>query len=293
MPHLFFASPRSLPKAQKLVGRVVVLDIAFAATAGGGVSFEEITLPFLKNLGGRLAAWVDHHDHDRHPEYKQDPRFLLATKAEHGACPEMINPQIVHDAGPIDSIVTHIDLDGLYAAAKWILGGKEPYPKADDDARAVDTRIGTPSTIGIQVDCALRARSRDFHLRQVIVNWLVQGMPKGPLYETIMEAAAEFQLRLEGSKKLAKHYVKQGRVAIVHCNTRQFDKTELLLLGQNIAEVAIVQDSGMTTIAAPFDSGWNFVKLMGLEGGMPTRVTVPTSRLDEAISLINQSEANS
>ena len=32
MPQLYFASPRVLPRAEKLAGRVVVLDIAFAAT---------------------------------------------------------------------------------------------------------------------------------------------------------------------------------------------------------------------------------------------------------------------
>ena len=43
----------------------------------------------------------------------------------------------------------------------------------------------------------------------------------------------------------------------------------------------------MITIAAGFDSGWNFVSLLGLEGGMPTRVTIPEARLDEALVAIN------
>ena len=87
VPNLAFASPRLLPKAASLPGRVVVLDLAFAATVGTTISFERITQPFLADLGDRLAAWVDHHDHERHADFKGDARFVLHTKAEHGACP--------------------------------------------------------------------------------------------------------------------------------------------------------------------------------------------------------------
>ena len=143
-PELVFASPRKLPRAADLRGRVVVLDLAFAADGMGGPGFAKITGRFLKELGPRLARWVDHHDHDLHAQYRGDDRFVLHTKAEHGACPEIITPELVAQTGPIDTIVAHFDLDGLYAAAKWILGGREPYPGADADARAVDTRVGIP-----------------------------------------------------------------------------------------------------------------------------------------------------
>src|SRR5690349_4801721 len=103
LPHLAFASPRVLPRATSLTGRVVVLDIAFAATVGSTTSFETNTAPFLEGLGDRLAAWVDHHDHERHAEFRGDPRFHLATKAEHGACPEMVTPELVRQTGPIDT----------------------------------------------------------------------------------------------------------------------------------------------------------------------------------------------
>src|SRR6476661_2399085 len=137
-PELVFTTPRHLPDARKLRGRVVVLDVAFAAD-GMGTPFEETTGAFIRELGGRLAAWVDHHDHEKHASFAADSRFVLATKAEHGACPEMVTPAVVKEAGPVDTILCHVDLDGLYAAAKWLLDGKEPYPGADDDARAVDT----------------------------------------------------------------------------------------------------------------------------------------------------------
>src|SRR5262245_46635135 len=145
MPHLAFGTPRKLPKAEALSGRVGVLDIAFAGVGGKSGSFETVTLPFITALGERLRVWVDHHDHDEHVRYARDPRFVLATKAQHGACPEMIDQALVERVGPLDTIVCHTDFDGLASAAKWMRGGTESYPGCDDDARAIDTRLGTPS----------------------------------------------------------------------------------------------------------------------------------------------------
>ena len=288
VPRLAFGSPRGLPRAASLEGRVVVLDIAFAASSGSSVSFEQITLPFIEELGDRLAAWVDHHDHERHAEYASDPRFTLSTKAEHGACPEMITPVLVRQTGPIDTIVAHHDLDGLYSAAKWILAGAEPYPGADDDARCVDTRIGEPGPIARHVDRALRARFRDDALKRSVVLWLSSGMPEGALRQTIDEAARAFEERDAGTAKLARRYTVRGCVAYVDtAGVREpFDKTELLLRGQELAEVSVVRDSGTVTFAARYGSGWDFVALFQLEGGMPTRVTVPEARLEEAMAAV-------
>src|SRR5689334_9921966 len=199
MPQLMFASPRVLPRAEKLSGRVVVLDVAFAATVGTSVSFESVTLPFIQGLGDRLAAWVDHHDHEKHAAYAGDRRFVLATKAQHGACPEMVTAELVRTVGPIDTICAHVDLDGLYAAAKWILGGREPYKGADDDARAVDTRIGEPGPIAVRVDKALRAKWRDDQLKRAVVHWLCAGMRPGTHDDVIEDAARAFDLRAEGT----------------------------------------------------------------------------------------------
>jgi hypothetical protein len=289
VPTLAFASPRLLPKAASLPGRVVVLDLAFAATVGTTISFERITQPFLTDLGDRLAAWVDHHDHERHADFRGDPRFVLHTKAEHGACPELVTPDLVRHTGPIDTILTHVDLDGLYAAAKWILGGVEPYPGADDDARCVDTRIGEPGKIATRIDRALRARFRDDQLKRAVVLWLVGGMKPGVHADVIDDAARQFEVRAEGTAQLARRYNVRGRIACVDTAGSKipFDKTDLLLAGQEKAAVSIVRDSGMVTIAAPFASGWDFVKLLALGGGMPTRVTIPDQRLDEALRIIN------
>ncbi len=70
-----------------------------------------------------------------------------------------------------------------------------------------------------------------------------------------------------------------------------YDKTELLLLGQQRALVAVVRDAGSLAVAADFDSGLDFVKLFGLGGGMPTRVSVPESRRDEVLAKLAQTTA--
>jgi hypothetical protein len=286
---MVFASPRVLPRPATLAGRVVVLDIAFAASAGSGVSFEEVTLPFLHGLDERLAAWVDHHDHERHGDYAADPRFRLATKAAHGACPEMVTPELVRQTGPIDTIVAHVDLDGLYAAAKWILGGREPYAGADRDAHCVDTRIGEPGPVAVRIDQALRAQFRDDRLKRAVVLYLIEGLRPGVHRDLIEEAAAEFEQREHGTTVLAERFEMRGRVAYVDARGQgdRYDKTDLLLRGQDRAEVALVHDTGMLTIAAPYDSGWNFIALLGLGGGMPTRVSVPERRLAEVLQAIN------
>src|SRR5262245_17947894 len=215
MPQLAFGSPRLPPEPEKVPGRVVVLDIAFAATVGTSISFELTTKPFIDGLGDRLAAWIDHHDHERHVLFANDPRFVLATKAQHGACPEMVTPERVRHAGPIDSILTHVDLDGLYAAAKWVLGGVEPYEGADADARAVDTRVGEPGVLAARIDRALRAKFRDDQLKRAIVHFLVGGMKPGPHDDMIEEAAAEFDRRDARTQELIKRYTIRGRVAVV------------------------------------------------------------------------------
>jgi hypothetical protein len=268
---------------------VVVLDIAFAGVSGGGVSFATVTAPFIAALGPRLAAWVDHHDHEKHIDFAGDSRFVLRTKQQAGGCPEIITSDMVRMAGPVDTILAHVDLDGLYSAAKWILEGREPYPGADSDARAIDTRTGSPSEVALKIDRALRARFRDDDLKRSIVHWLVGGMRAGPHRDVIDEAAAQFAERDRGTEALSRRFVRRGRINYVDASANQlpYDKTDLLLRGQEQCAVSAVRDSGSVTIAARFDSGWDFVTLLGLGGGMPTRVTIPEGRADEAMELIN------
>jgi hypothetical protein len=281
---VIFASPRKLPRAGSLRGRVVVLDLAFAAEALGA-GFVKITGRFIQELGPRLARWVDHHDHERHVDFRHDPRFVLCTKAEHGACPEIITPEMVEQTGPIDTIVTHFDLDGVYAAAKWLLRGREPYPGADDDARAVDTRIGAPGRIGAEIDKALRAHYEDPVLKNQILNYLTRGLPHGLERAAITAAAADFDQMAAAARALAQGYQVEGEIAQVEVppGAPSFDKTDLLLLGQELATVSVVIDGHNVSIAASYESGLNFVDLLGLGGGMPTRVSVPKKHLPAAL----------
>jgi len=283
LPRFAFLTPRTLPPAAKIEGRAAVLDVAFASE-GGGSSFEKTTLPFIRGLGSRLAAWVDHHDHDRHVDYADDPRFVLTTKAQHGACPELVTPEIVKAAGPIDTVAMHLDLDGLYSGAKWVLGGVEPYEGADADARAVDTRRGTPGPIASRIDRALRARFRDQTLKHRVIQYLLARGKAPVLWDEIEEAAREIDPLLDESRRLADSFELRDGVAYVESAGKPYDKTELLLIGQERSPVAVVRDSGALTIAADFDSGLDFVKMFELGGGMPTRVTVPEARRAEVMS---------
>jgi hypothetical protein len=283
-PHLAYGTPRKLPKPGALPGRVVVLDVAFAANAGGA-SYEKVTLPFIEGLGSRLAMWIDHHDHDRHRDYEGDPRFVLRTKAQHGACPELVTPERVEAAGPIDTICCHLDFDGLCSAAKWIRGGIEPYEGADADARAIDTRLGEPSERARVLDRALRARPRDEALRGLIVRYLVDGANDSAMYRDFQRAAQALASMEREAKRLAARYQVEGQLAICDATRRDgpYDKTELLLLGQRLAPISLVHDETTVTVAARFDSGIDLVGLLGLNGGMPTRVSVGAKRLDEVI----------
>jgi hypothetical protein len=289
-PQLAFATPRKLPKARDLRGRVVVVDIAFASEASSG-GFSKITKPLIDGLGDRLAAWVDHHDHDLHGDYAGDPRFILATKAQHGACPEMVTTELVARIGAIDTIVCHTDFDGLCSAAKWINDGNEPYPGADDDARAIDTRIGEPSAIGQRFDRAIRARPRDVALLGLIVRHLATGLCDASLWKAIDDAGSALIALEASAREHARDYrvfAVKGRpwrsVALLKVPPgSSFDRTLLLLLGQQRADIAILVDRDTMTLAAPFDSNVNFLSLLSISGGMPTLVSLPTHRLAETL----------
>jgi hypothetical protein len=269
---------------------VAVLDIAFAGGASSGVSaFDKVTRPFIDALGSRLGVWVDHHDHELHPTFRSDARFVLATKAEHGACPEMIDPALVERVGRIDTIVCHTDFDGLASAAKWMRGGIEPYPGCDDDARAIDTRLGTPSRVADRMDRALRARPHDAGLLGLIVRHLAGGLEDASLWQSI-DAAADELLPIERETRRAAESYRRLPPGVAFVDVSQgfarLDKTLLLLLGQEREPVSVVLDRDNVSVAARFDSGLNFVSLLGLSGGMPTRVSVQRSRLKDVLAAL-------
>ena len=283
-----FGTPRKLPKPGRISGRVVVLDIAFAGIGSGG-GFEKITLPFIDGLGERLRGWVDHHDHQEHRRYADDPRFVLATKAEYGACPEMIDADLVARIGPVDTIVCHTDFDGLASAAKWARGGEEPYPGCDVDARCIDTRMGKPGRVAERIDRALRARPRDQGLFGIVVRHLAAGLSDAALWTVIDEAAAELAPVEQETRRAARAFRRLSPGVAMVDVTRGYgrlDKTLLLMLGQEREAVSVVVDGDTVSVAARFDSGYNFLQLFGLPGGMPTRVSVPRSTLPNVLAAL-------
>jgi hypothetical protein len=285
---LAFASPRKLPRPRELSGRVAVLDIAFASEAGSK-GFEAITLPFIEGLGSRLAAWVDHHDSTHHARYRDDPRFTLTTKAEHGACPELVTPEVVLRAGLVNTLVCHFDFDGLASAAKWMRDGVEPYAGCDADARAIDTRLGTPGPAATRIDRAIRARPRDQGLFGLIVRHLSTGLADASLWEPIDRAAAELGSSEAEARRLALSYERvEPNLVIVDATKRDgpYDKTLLLLVGQERAPISVVLDGDTATFAAAFDSGVNFLTAFGLSGGMPTRISLPRSGVAAALEAL-------
>jgi hypothetical protein len=72
----------------------------------------------------------------------------------------------------------------------------------------------------------------------------------------------------------------------------RYDKTLLLLLGQERAPVALIVDNDTLTLAARFDSGINFLALLELSGGMPTLVSVHRDRLPGVLTKLGASSTD-
>ncbi|MEW5855437.1 MAG: hypothetical protein AB2A00_42080 [Myxococcota bacterium] len=126
-------SPAALPHTLA-PGRFAVLDVAFASQdkfAG--------TERFIRTQGHRLAAWVDHHKHERWVDYQGDPRFVLVPNVNAHACPELVTPEVVARAGEVAHLLAHSDFDGMMSAVMWLRAGVPPYPEALEDARAADS----------------------------------------------------------------------------------------------------------------------------------------------------------
>jgi len=148
-----------------------------------------------------------------------------------------------------------------------------------------------PSATGIRFDRALRGRPRDEGLFGLIVRHLTTGLEDAGLWGPIDAAAAEYEAQESEARRLSRDYVRlRGAphgVAYVDVTPaagdrlKPYDKTLLLLLGQERETISVVVDRDTIALAASFTSGVDFLALLGLSGGMPTRVSVPRARLDE------------
>ena len=77
MPHLAFGTPRKLPRAEALSGRVGVLDIAFAGVGGRSGSFETVLIAGnVRKWRGRLVG----HDLNRVRSLVHESRERLFTR---------------------------------------------------------------------------------------------------------------------------------------------------------------------------------------------------------------------
>jgi hypothetical protein len=205
---LFVEQPGNLPPPPS-EGRVAVVDLAFA----GGENYERSTVPFLEALGDRLAVWIDHHEHPLGwSKVRNDPRFVLVPNQIAHACPELVTPEVVDKAGPVDVVVAHADFDGLVSAVKYWRKGVAPWPEADEDARAADSPgrghvlSARAAVLSDALDYAaseLKTAQRDA-LRQEIAAALVQGELPRALQERLAELARKQQKELEPVDGLAK-----------------------------------------------------------------------------------------
>jgi len=216
---MFVEQPGNLP-APPAEGRVAVVDVAFA----GGDNYEKSTVPFLEALGDRLAIWVDHHEHPvGWSRFRDDPRFVLVPNRIAHACPELVTPEVVSRAGPVDVVVAHADFDGLLSAVKFLRGGAPPWPEADEDARAADSpgrghayspRAKRISDALEHAAAELRSAQRD-SLRQQLVEALVKGEIPPALQKRIDDLARAHEEALAPVDALAAQAREEARGVLV------------------------------------------------------------------------------
>ena len=286
-----FAAPFRLPDPSELGDAVVVLDIGFCASDGER-SFEAITEPFLQGLGPRLKLWIDHHTHDRHHEFAGDPRFVLVPREQHPACPELVTPERVAAAGPVDTIVAHSDFDGIASAAKFLLGGVEPYPGCDADARAIDSRVGVASARAERLTAALAVR-HDETMRHMVLNSLLKPEEPPAATQMIDRAERSYRARVQRAEQLVARGEQVGEAWVVDGRRAdgRIDRTQALLMAQERALIAVfIGDDGRISMAAPMDSGFDFPTIFGTRGGMRNRITLPIKRMGEVLNFAENAQ---
>jgi hypothetical protein len=257
-------------------GRVAVVDVAFAA----GPGYESATLPFIEMLGDRLALWVDHHEHPiGWARYRNDPRFLLVPNREAHACPELVTPESVKRAGPLDVVVAHGDFDGLMSAVKFLRNGAAPWPECDEDARAADSpgRGHTMTARSAALCDALGQSQSTLHskdrekLRQALVHALAESPDQLPpaLAEQLEDLRIAFEKTLAPARDLAAQAkLESTGVLVVRVDkplAKPLKKAVLSELEAR-AEVGVVIEGKQVT-AATFRENLDLAEVAALGGG--------------------------
>jgi hypothetical protein len=271
--------PRHLPEAPS--GHVVVLDVAFAA----GAQYKLRTLPLIDELGERLHYWIDHHLHPEAWErFSNDSRFLLVPNHIAHACPELITEDMVEAASPeIDTIIAHCDFDGALSAVKWILRGKEPWPHADEDARAIDSpgRGHTLTDKGAHIAFAMdeihgatNPQNRLKYMTELVWAMVDDRWPE-EFKLRIDELAKRARKKAEDSKTLVAEYgnYEASDIYVIRLDHKvdNQERKNILVAAEMKAKVGVLiehyPDGGYWITVATFDTGIDLAKIKGLTGG--------------------------
>jgi hypothetical protein len=217
------SKPYALPSPPD--GPFVMLDVAFA---GAGATHK--THAFIDAAGPRLRLWVDHHEHaEGWARYTDDPRFILVPSKVAHACPELVTPEVVSRAGPVDHVLAHHDFDGLMSAVRFLGGGREPYEGADEDARASDSpgRGHTLSVRGRRLSVALGEAMADleegpFHdFYRAVAESVLRGREDAPLTTEIDRLVREAESVETRARVLAgKRRVEAPGVCVLRLDAR-------------------------------------------------------------------------
>jgi hypothetical protein len=250
------------------------VDLAFA----NGDAFERTTRPFIDALGERLALWIDHHDHEAWADYASDPRFVLVPKTIARACPELVRPELVQAAQPVEYLYAHADFDGCVAAATFLRGGEPPYPEAEEDARWADApgRGFQVSPKGKRLALAMDEASvsmktaAGFDLLFRIVRSLVSGEEPPSLQEELsrlVQGLARRQERLRD--QYLEHTTRPHPDVLLLELPRSVDRSDKKFLLREMearAAVAIVREKDHMTVATFHDEDFDLRRVPGLLG---------------------------
>jgi hypothetical protein len=269
----FVARPQELPPVPER-GRLALVDLAFA----NGEAFERVTKPLIDAAGERLSIWIDHHDHEVWPRYRDDPRFRLVSKVEARACPQLVDPEIVARAQPVEHLWAHADFDGCVAAAKFLLEGRSPYPEADEDARWADApgHGFSVSERGRRLAWAMDEASVQLKsgpyidLLFGIVRSLVDGQEPASLKRQLDELAAG---QVQRQERLRETYFEgltrpHPELLLLELgkNVEKSDKKFLLREMEKRARVAAIDEKGHFTVATFHDEGPRGIDLRQVPG---------------------------